>query len=238
MTGLCVISARGGSKGLPGKNIRPLLGKPMIVWSIEQALATPEIDHVAVSTDSEAIAEISRNAGADVPFLRPDHLSTSEAGKFDVWKHALSAFENHYGEKFEFFLDLDCTGPLRDIADISNIVGMFRERRKTGADGVFTVCEARKNPYFNMVEKNDEGAMKISKTLPGSIVRRQDAPDVFEHVASIYIMDPAYIRTSEYMLDGHMEGYDIGVEKSLDVDSELDFLLIEFLMTRKLGISS
>jgi CMP-N,N'-diacetyllegionaminic acid synthase len=238
MTGLCVISARGGSRGLPGKNIRPLLGKPMIVWSIEQALSTPEIDHVAVSTDSTMIADVARQAGAAVPFLRPDHLSTSEAGKFDVWKHALGAFEEYYGEEFEFFLDLDCTGPLRDISDISKIIAMFRDRKKFGADGVFTVCEARKNPYFNMVEKNQNGAMKISKTLPGSIVRRQDAPDVFEHVASIYIMDPAYIRSSNYMLDGHMEGYDIGVEKSLDVDSELDFQFIEFLMKRKLGIAT
>ena len=104
-------------------------------------------------------------------------------------------------------------------------------------DGLFAICEARKNPYFNMVEPDETGALKLSKTLPGTVVRRQDAPPVYEHVASIYIMTPEYVRRASYLLDGHMEGYDIGPEKSFDVDSELDFAIIEFLMKRKLGIA-
>src|SRR3989304_829831 len=235
MTTLCVISARGGSRGVPGKNIRPLLGKPLIVWSIEQALATPEIDRVVVSTDSEAIAEVARAAGAETPFVRPDYLSTSEAGKFDVFKHALAACEEHYGEEYEFYLDLDCTNPLRDISDISACITQFRDRRQYGVDGIFAICTARKNPYFNLLEADDKGALKICKKLPAAIVRRQDAPPVYEHVASIYVFSPDYIRSASYLLDGHMEGYDIGSEKSLDVDSDFDFLLIEYLMKRKLG---
>lgn len=238
MTTLCVISARGGSRGLPGKNIRPLLGKPLIVWSIEQALATPEIDRVVVSTDSEAIAKVARAAGAETPFMRPDHLSTSEAGKFDVFKHALAACEDHYGEEYEFYLDLDCTNPLRDVSDISACIAQFRDRRQHGVDSVFTICTARKNPYFNLLEADDTGALKICKKLPATIVRRQDAPPVYEHVASIYVLSPGYIRTASYLLDGHTEGYDIGSEKSLDVDSDFDFLLIEYLMKRKLGLLS
>lgn len=236
MTGLCIISARGGSRGVPGKNIRTLLGKPMIVWSIEQALAAPEIDRVVVSTDSEEIADVARDAGAETPFRRPPGLATSEAGKFDVFKHALAACEAHYGEEYEFYLDLDCTNPLRDVADISAAIAQFRQRRLRGVDGIFAICEARKNPYFNMVEPNETGALRLSKTLPGTVVRRQDAPPVYEHVASIYIMTPEYVRRASYLLDGHMEGYDIGSEKSFDVDSELDFAIIEFLMKRKLGI--
>ena len=238
MTTLCVISARGGSRGLPGKNIRPMLGKPLIDWSIEQALATPEIDRVVVSTDSDEIAAVARAAGAETPFLRPAHLATSEAGKFDVFKHSLNACEAHYGEDYEFYLDLDCTNPLRDVSDISACVAQFRERRRHGVEGVFTICQARKNPYFNLLEPDDGGALKICKKLSKTIVRRQDAPPVYEHVASIYVLAPDYVRRVSQLLDGHTEGYDIGNEKSLDVDSDFDFVLIEYLMKRKLGLAA
>lgn len=236
MTTLCVISACGGSRGLPGKNIRPLLNKPLIVWSIEQALATPGVDRVVVSTDSEEIAAVARAAGAEIPFIRPAYLSTSEAGKFDVFKHALTACEKHYAEEYEFYLDLDCTSPLRDVSDIVACMAQFRALRQMGVDGVFSVCTARKNPYFNLLEAEHTGALKICKKLASTIVRRQDAPPVYEHVASIYVLSPAYIRSASYLLDGHTEGYDIGSEKSLDVDSDFDFLLIEYLMKRKLGL--
>ncbi len=235
MKTLCVISARGGSRGLPGKNIRPLLDKPLIVWSIEQALGTPEIDRVVVSTDSEEIAQVARAAGAETPFVRPNHLSTSEAGKFEVFKHALQSCEDHYGEQYEFYLDLDCTNPLREISDISACISKYRELRGKGVDGVFTVCNARKNPYFNLLEPDCSGALKVSKKLSSTVVRRQDAPPVYEHVASIYVLAPEYIRTASYLLDGHTVGYDIGSEKSLDVDSDFDFFLIEYLMKQKPG---
>jgi CMP-N-acetylneuraminic acid synthetase len=233
MAVLCVIGARGGSQGLPGKNIRPLLGKPLIAWSIEQALATPEIDRVVVSTDSEAIAETARAYGAETPFLRPDALAGPTIGKFDVWKHALDACETHFGESYGIYLDLDCTSPLREPADISALIAQFRAGRARGVDAVFTVCEARKNPYFNMVEADPSGALKMSKTLGPTVLRRQDAPTVWEHVASIYALDPGYIRGAGHLLDGHAEGYDIGQEKSFDVDSTFDFDLIEFLLSRR-----
>lgn len=232
MTILCTISARGGSRGLPNKNIKPLLGKPLIVWTIEQALTTPEIDRVVVSTDSEVIAEVARSVGAETPFMRPKHLATSEAGKWDTFKHALDACEKYYDETYEVYVDLDCTNPLREVKDISSCITQFRTRREYGVDGVFSVCNARKNPYFNMLELNHIGALKISKELPETIVRRQAAPIVFEHVASIYALAPEYVRRVDYLLDGVTEGYDIGVEKSFDIDSELDFSIIEFLMKK------
>jgi len=233
MTILCVIGARGGSQGLPGKNIRPMLGKPLIAWSIEQARAAPEVSRVVVSTDSPAIAEVAKAAGADVPFLRPAELSGPAIGKFQVWQHALDACERHYGETYECYVDLDCTSPLRDSADISRAIAQFRAARPRGVDAVFSVCKARKNPYFNLVEKNEQGALKVSKPLPGKVLARQAAPAVFEHVASIYVLAPDYLRRAQHLLDGFTEGYDIGEDKSLDVDSEFDFELIEYLMKRK-----
>jgi CMP-N-acetylneuraminic acid synthetase len=230
----CVIGARGGSKGVAGKNFRPLLGKPLIAWSIEQALACPDIKRVVVSTDSEAIAEVSRAAGAHVPFMRPDELANDTAGKWAVWQHALAATDAHFaGDPIELFVDLDCTSPLRDVDDISKAIAQFRA---TDKDAVFTVCEARKNPYFNMLETDESGNLRISKQLPKPIVRRQDAPKVVEHVASIYVLSPDYLRRGTGLLSGRTEGYDIGPAKSLDIDSEFDFELVEYLMRKRLGL--
>ena len=116
MTGVCVISARGGSKGLPNKNIRPILGKPLIAWSIIQALQVPEIEKVVVSTDSDKIASVAHEYGAETPFVRPKELAADNSGKFEVFKHAYKACKKHYQKDFEFFLDLDCTNPLRNLS--------------------------------------------------------------------------------------------------------------------------
>jgi CMP-N-acetylneuraminic acid synthetase len=229
---VCVIGARGGSQGLPGKNTRPLLGKPLIAWSIEQARACPDITRVAVSTDSEEIAAVARAYGADVPFMRPPELATAAAGKWEVWQHALGACERHYGEPVDVYVDLDCTSPLREVSDIRAAIAQYRT---AGVDAVFSVCEARKNPYFNMLEIED-GCLRMCKTLPAErkIVRRQDAPRVLEHVASIYVLSPEYIRRGSGLLSGCTQGYDIGQEKSLDVDNEFDFELIEHLMEKRM----
>src|SRR5438552_1094894 len=148
----CIIGARGGSKGVAGKNTRLLLGKPLIGWSIEQARACPEITRTVVSTDSEAIAQVARSFGAEVPFMRPPELASDTSGKWEVWQHALEACERHYGDKIEIFVDLDRTSPLRDVTDISAAIAQFRRSK---VDAVFSVCDSRKNPYFNMVEVVD-----------------------------------------------------------------------------------
>lgn len=209
--------------------MRPLLGKPLIAWSIQQALSCPEITRVVVSTDSPEIASISREYGADVPFLRPPSLASDTSGKWEVWQHALQACNQTYHKPIDIYVDLDCTSPLRDVDDISKAIYQFQA---SNVDAVFSVCSARKNPYFNMLEI-DNGALRISKQSHSSVVRRQDAPTVFEHVASIYVLSPHYLLSSTSLLSGHTHGYDIGVEKSLDVDSEFDFKLIEYLMLNK-----
>jgi CMP-N-acetylneuraminic acid synthetase len=205
----------------------------LIGWSIEQALACPEINRVVVSTDSEAIAAVARSFGAEVPFMRPADLANDSAGKWGVWQHALEACDRHFDTPIDLFVDLDCTSPLREVDDISKAITQFR---KSDVDAVFSVCEARKNPYFNMLEVVD-GYQRICKALPGPIVRRQDAPVVYEHVASIYILDPGYLRRGTGLLSGRTHGYDIGASKSLDVDSEFDFELIEYLMKKRLEAS-
>ena len=229
MNVVCVIAARGGSKGLAGKNVRPLLGKPLIAWSIEQALACPEIRRVVVSTDSDAIAKVARRYGAEVPFMRGADLASDTAGKWAVWQHALDACEKHYGEHIDIYVDLDCTSPLRGAEDISKAIRQFQ---MSDVDAVFTICEARKNPYFNMLEV-EGGFLRICKQMPHLVVRRQDAPKVFEHVASIYVLSSWYLRRGTGLLSGRTQGYDIGQSKSLDIDSEFDFELIEYLMKKR-----
>lgn len=229
---LCVISARGGSTGVKNKNTRDLLGKPLIAWSIEQALASKYIETVIVSTDSPDIAKIAQQFGAEVPFKRPSVLASAESGKFAVWKHALTECEKTYDKSFTAYVDLDCTNPLRDPSDIDNVIEMYMENQ---ADGVFTVCQARKNPYFNLVEPDKNGFLDFSKRVDPPIVRRQDAPDVFEHVASIYALRPEFIRKSQNLFDGRLLGYDIGVSKSFDLDSEFDFMIIESLLKQRVS---
>ena len=231
---LCVIGARGGSKGVPGKNIRPLLGKPLIGWTIEQAKKCKLINYVAVSTDNSEIAEVAKKFHADVPFIRPHELATDEVGKWKVWQHALHACEEFYKENFDIYIDLDCTSPLRDVEDIYKAIEKYSN---SNVDAIFSVCEARKNPYFNMVEYNDEENLQIVKSLELPIVRRQDAPKVYEHVASIYVLNPNYLKNNVGLLTGKVDGYDIGIEKSFDLDSEFDYELIEYLMQKKLKIN-
>ena len=232
MNVLCVIGARGGSKGLPGKNIRPLLGKPLIGWTIEQAKSCPEISRVIVSTDSSDIAQVARDFGAEVPFIRPAELATDSAGKWEVWQHALNFVEQELKWPVDLFVDLDCTGPLREISDISNAIDqLLRE----DLDGVFSICEARKNPYFNLVEYEGDH-LRVSKKLPNPIVARQAAPKVYEHVGCLYILKPDYVRTARGLLEGRVKGYLLPPERGIDVDGELEFEFVEYIMNKKLNM--
>jgi CMP-N-acetylneuraminic acid synthetase len=236
MNRLCVIAARAGSQGVPGKNIRPLLGRPLIAWSIEHALRSGRFDRIVVSTDSGEIAAAARHAGADIPFVRPSELAGADTGKFQVWQHALDACERHYGERYDVYVDVDCTNPLIDDADIQSALAQFDVARRRGVDAIFTVCRARRNPYFNLVEPDASGALRMSKQAGPMVLSRQQAPDVFEHVAGVYVLAADYLRRANHLLDGHAEGYEVPEGKHLDVDSEMDFLLIEFLLKRKLGL--
>lgn len=227
---LSVIAARGGSKGLAGKNIRPLLGRPLIAWSIAQALDTPEIDRVVVSTDDGAIAEVARESGASVPFVRPAELATAESGKFAVWQHALAASEQAFGERYGVLVDLDCTGPVRTVRDISAACAQFEGSRAGGTDAVMSVVPARRNPYFNLLELNGDSGLKPSKLLTADILRRQDAPVCFDAVASIYVLDADFVRRANGLFDGRVDGFVMKPDQAFDIDDELDFRIVEMIL--------
>ena len=221
------IGARKGSKGVPGKNFRSICGKPLIDWSLDQLFANPRIDAVVVSTDDPAIYDHAVARGALKIGLRPAHLATDSAGKWGVWQHALEASQALLDRPVTAFLDLDCTSPLREDADIDRALDLFAQGRP---DMVMSCCEARKNPYFNLVEPDATGALHVSKPLPGGVVARQQAPVVYEHAASTYVLDPSYLRRAKSLYEGRVIPYLMDPERCVDIDTEFDFRLVEFLL--------
>ena len=227
---IITICARGGSAGAPGKNIRPLCGKPLIGWTIEQAFASKVADEVFLSTDSEDIARVARSFGAQVPFLRPAELATSTAGKLPVIQHLVEWVEARHGP-VNSIVDLDPTSPLRDIADIQTCFLML----DADTDVVITGCEADKNPYFNMVELKTNGFYE-RVCLPGSeVLGRQSAPKVFAMNASIYVWHRRSLSSSLWdspKIRLHL----MPRERSVDIDHEIDFDMVALLMKKK-GLS-
>ncbi|MCA9401199.1 MAG: acylneuraminate cytidylyltransferase family protein [Candidatus Omnitrophica bacterium] len=229
---LVTIAARRGSKGVVGKNIRPLNGKPLMLYSVNQARQWGKASRIVVSTDDPLIAQVAKEAGAEVPFTRPDALSTDDCPKGKVIRHALIECEKKYQEVFDMVVDLDATAPIRTIQDLDMALEKFEH---SDALTLFSVVKAHKNPYFNMVEDH-QGYARICKSLKGEVYRRQDTPKVMDMNASIYF----YRR--QYLLD-HETPVPI-TEKSLyhemdelsayDIDREIDFKFLEFLMNEKL----
>jgi len=225
------IGARAGSKGVPNKNFRMLHGKPLIDWSLDQLFASDRVDQVVVSTDSNEIYDHAIARGCLDIGLRPAELATDTAAKWDVWQHALGEVEKQTGPA-SAFLDLDCTSPLRLPEDIDAGLDLFAGAQP---DMVMSCCESRKNPYFNMLETDESGALQVSKPLPHGVVARQQAPMVYDHVGLVYVVKPAYLRRAKRLFEGHVIPLIVPNERGLDVDSPFDWEVIEFLLGKQIS---
>lgn len=230
MKRICTICARGGSKGVKGKNIRPLLGKPLIAYSIEQARATGLFDVIAVSSDSDLILGAARECGVDYLIKRPDEMATDQAGKMPAIRHCVAEVERLTGETFEIMVDIDATSPLRSIEDIHNAVALLED---SGAGNLITAMPARRSPYFNLVEEDADGGIVLSKPPKTPILRRQDAPKCYDMNASIYVWRREAFFSKDTVFNSDTKLYVMPEERSIDIDSELDFKFVEFLMSRK-----
>lgn len=231
MKRICTICARGGSKGVPGKNTRLLNGRPLIVHSLEQARASGLFDLVAVSSDSAEILEIAQAAGADFTIERPSALASDTAAKLPVIRHAVECAEAATETEYEVIVDLDATSPLRHVADIQGAVRLFEE---CGGGNVITGAPARRSPYFNLVELGEDGRVRLAKTAERPIVRRQDAPKCFDMNASIYVWSRSSLFDLAATVIGHDTFlYEMPEDRSFDIDSEVDFEIVEFLMKRR-----
>ena len=226
---IATICARGGSKGLPRKNVLPYAGRPLIAHSIEQALGCPLIDGVYVSTDDDEIADIARQCGAQVPYTRPAELASDQAAKIPAIEHMV-AFLEQQGETIRTIVDLQPTSPLRTQEDLQAAIGMAGQ-----ADLIVTVTEPSHNPYYSLVEVQPDGTLRISK--PAEFVRRQDAPAVWGLNGSIYVWQRAALRQAA--LHGF---WTVSIrpsvmprERSVDIDDALDFEWAQWLYHRQHG---
>ena len=228
MNSICVICARGGSKGVPNKNIKLLNGTPLIAYTIQQAIDSGLFSRIVVSTDSHKIASIASDAGAECWFLRPKYLSSDKASKLDAIRHAVTKAEKKFNTNFDFVFDLDATSPLREVSDIKNAFKCFI---KSNASNLITATPSRKNPYFNMVEYIGT-KIKLVKSIKGlqSPQSRQEARAVYDMNASIYIWRRTSLFDNVKLINKNTVLYEMPEERSIDVDTMIDWHLVELLM--------
>jgi len=226
------IFARGGSKGLPDKNIKILAGKPLIAWSIEHAKSIPLIRRVIVSTDSKRIAEVAREFGAEVPFLRPSELAQDDSPEWASWQHAVQFLSETEGMMPDGMVSIPCTSPLRSVLDIENCLLEFKNNKP---DAVITVSDAHRNPWFNMVKLSPEGYSELVIPPNDNIFRRQDAPHVFDMTTVAYVVKPSFILSNTSIFSGQVRAVKVPPDRAMDIDTQFDFDIAEFLMNRKIG---
>lgn len=225
---LATICCRGGSKGVPGKNIRDLKGKPLIAYTIAAAKNTSLVEDLIISTDDERIADIARQFGAQVPFMRPADLASDTASKWPVFIHAVETYEKLTGKKVDYLVDLDVTVPLKSAEDINGAIELALS--DTSVDVVITGYEPERNPYFNMMEVNENGYAEIVKKGVRPIVRRQDAPLVYSLTPAAYVVKKSALYEFEHWSKAKCKIYPIPRERAVDIDTEIDFKIVEFLI--------
>lgn len=227
MNYVALICARGGSKGIPGKNIRPLGGRPLIARAIEQAKTVGRIGRVIVSTDSGEIAAVAKEAGAEVPFMRPVELALDNSPEWLVWRHALGYLRDVEGAYPDGLVVVPVTAPLRSVDDIERCLD---EYEKGGVDMVITVTDAHRNPYFNMVKVRPDGTVGLVISPEAGVTRRQDAPLVYDMTTVAYVAQPGFVMSSNGAFEGRVRPVHVPPERALDIDTPLDFRIAECLM--------
>jgi len=226
---VCVIPARGGSKGVPRKNIRNLAGKPLIGYAIEQSQQSQYIDRTIVSTEDMEIAAVSKHYGAELPFVRPVDLADDHTSTIDVLLHSINWLEENEKYDFQILVLLHATTPLRSVKDIDLSIEKLIE---TNAENVFSVTEAHRNPYFNMVEINNDGQVMLVKK--GDFNTRQSAPIVYDMNSSIYVWWKDILKEKKKIILERTEVYVMPKNRSVDIDDSIDFTMAEVLLKERI----
>ena len=228
MNNLCTICARSGSKGVPNKNIKKIAGKPLIQHTIEQAKKSKVFSDIIVSSDCKKILKIAEKLGVHA-LKRTNQLSKDFVGKVDVIRDAAIKAQKMLDKKFDNVIDLDVTSPLRQVSDIHN---SFKKFQNGNYQNLITGCVARKNPYFNMIEIK-KNVLSISKRTNKKIYSRQKSPQVFEMNASIYIWKNKALMNKSNLVTSKTAFYEMPEERSIDIDTMLDWKIVSFLMEKK-----
>jgi CMP-N-acetylneuraminic acid synthetase len=221
------IFARSGSKGVPGKNIKELCGKPLIAYPIEIAKEIESIEKIFVSTEDDNIATVAKEFGADI-IPRPHDLAQDDSPEWLAWQHAVK-WLGEKGESFDIFVSLPTTSPLRNKNDITQCLAFLDKK----TDIVVGIAEANRSPWFNMVQKNDSAFIDVLMKNDKRYTRRQETPVIFDMTTVAYVSRPEYIKKATGIFDGKVKGVEIPAERALDIDTELDFEIAEFLMGKK-----
>jgi N-acylneuraminate cytidylyltransferase len=228
------VFARGGSKGVPGKNLREVAGKSLLQRAIETAWATPEITRVIVSTDSDEIAKAAVDHGAEVPFMRPAELATDESPEILSWRHALRELETLEGKAPDAMVSIPTTAPLRIPEDVSGCINVFESKT---ADLALVTAVSSHNPYFNMVEVTGNQRLQVPMLSRKDISRRQDAPTVHGLTTVAYVAKTEYVFGCQSLFDGSVYNYEVDIARSLDVDTEFDLEIASILLNKREGKS-
>ncbi|MDB5790416.1 MAG: acylneuraminate cytidylyltransferase [Massilia sp.] len=223
------IFARGGSKGIPRKNVQPVGGKPLIAHAIHTALQCPRLGRVTVSTDDPEIAEVAREYGAEVPFVRPAALAGDTSSEWLAWRHAIEWVEQNEAP-FDVFVSLPATSPFRTVGDIQACIDLLAS--SPAIDIVVTVRKAERSPFFNMVKLDAQGCATLVMTgTDGAVTRRQDAPAVFDMTTIAYVARTGFIKTRNGIFEGRVGVVEIPAERALDIDTPYDLKLARLLFS-------
>lgn len=228
MNCLVIIPARGGSKGIPGKNIKELNGKPLIYYTIDAAREVVKDENICVSTDSDEIIDTVERYGIKVPFKRPDELASDTAGTYEVLLHALKFYEDQ-GQIFDVLILLQATSPFRNGTHIKEALRLYTP----DMDMVVSVTETSSNPYYNCFEEDEKGLLHISKGK-GDYRRRQDCPKVYEYNGAIYIINPRSLKQKSLSKFTKRLKYAMDKKHSLDLDTLFDWHMAEMMIQNDL----
>jgi CMP-N-acetylneuraminic acid synthetase len=221
------VFARGGSKGLPGKNIRKLGDKPLLAHSIDCAKSIPEISQIFVSTDNQEIAQVATSLGAIV-IERPTDLAQDNSPEWSAWQHAIRWVQEYYGE-FECFVSLPTTSPLRILEDVRACISALDAE----TDLVITMTETNRSPWFNMLNCSKNGYVRLLLDGNRNYVCRQEVPKAYDMTTIAYVSRPSFVLKCNGIWDGNVRGVFVPQERSIDIDTLFDFKIAEFLISER-----
>ena len=225
---LVVIPARGGSKGIPGKNIKLLNGKPLIYYTIDVARTIVSDENICVTTDDDEIIKVVESYGLKVPFKRPEYLATDTCGSYEVILHALNYYEK-LGYVYDAIVLLQPTSPFRTPLQVKEAIKLYR----TDIDMVVSVKKASSNPYYDCFEEDQNGNLIISKG-DDSYKRRQDCPLVYEYNGAIYVLNPLSLKRMDFAKFKKKIKYLMDSVHSIDIDNQLDWMLAECIIKNRM----
>lgn len=223
--------ARGGSKGIPDKNLREIGGVPLIGHAVRCGLACEALESIIVSTDDQLIAEKALQYGAKVPFLRPAYLAADDTPEREAWRHAVREVEHTFGA-FDLFVSIPPTAPLRSVQDLQAVIDRFDS---SNTDLVISVTEAKRSPYFNMVQTDSNGLARLVIPPEETVSRRQEAPRVYDMTTVAYACTPEYVKSNTPLMECRVRVVEIPAERAIDIDEPLDLEIAKFLWRRAHG---